>query len=238
MLACEPVNRFMTEAVLSIDINSRAGEILRLFATYPVHHLPVVDNARVVGMLSSADVLKLQGLIPAHATNREDYLDQRVNVATLMRHPAIAVLASHTVEQAATLMASHGIHGLPVTDRDDRLLGIITTTDIMHAALHPERRGDEQDDSGSKTGPVCVSPAEFDGALHLAGAAAESNDDNAKIARALLYAQSRLKSLESVLACADHFLQTGQNERLHAALAKAIERVRNERGATLPVLGL
>jgi hypothetical protein len=108
----------------------------------------------------------------------------------------------------------------------------------MHAALHPERRGDEQDDNGSKTGPVCVSPAEFDRALHLAGAAAKSDDDNAKIARALLYARSRLKSLESVLACADHFLQAGQDERLHAALAKAIERVRDERRETRPVLGL
>jgi CBS domain-containing membrane protein len=228
----------MTEAVLSIDVNAGAGEILRLFAAYPVHHLPVVDGTKVVGMLSSADVLKLECFIPAHAPDRQQYLSQRANVATIMRHPAISVLSTQTVEEAARLMASHGIHGLPVTDRQGNLLGIITTTDIMHAALFPERRGDQQDDSGSKSGPVHVSPAQLDHALHLAGSAAEASDDNAAIARALLYVQSRVKSLESVLACAERYLRAGQDERLHAALAKAIQRARRERNEPLPALAL
>ena len=238
MLASEPVNRLMTEAVLSIDVNSRAGDILRLFTGYPVHHLPVVDGAKVVGMLSSADVLKLQGLIPAGAGHRADYLDQRVKVATLMRQPAITVSPGQSVEHAAEVMATRGIHALPVTDNEDRLLGIITTTDIMYAALHPERRGDGQDDSRSKPGPVHLTPTELSFALQLAGAAAESDADNATIARALLYMQSRVKPLENVLTCADNYLRAGQDERLHATLVKAIERAHNERGETQPALGL
>jgi len=42
----------MTEAVLSIDIGESAGEVLRLFAGYPIHHLPVLKGHKVVGMLS------------------------------------------------------------------------------------------------------------------------------------------------------------------------------------------
>jgi CBS-domain-containing membrane protein len=62
--ANDPVNRFMTEAVLSIEVSAPASEILRLFSEYPGHLLPVVDNGRVVGMLSSADVLKLEAFLP------------------------------------------------------------------------------------------------------------------------------------------------------------------------------
>jgi len=238
MLACEPVNRFMTESVLSIDVNSPAGEILRLFAAYPVHHLPVVDNMKVVGMLSSADVLKLERFIPQHSKDREDYLNRTVTVPMIMRRPAITVLPRESVEHAARLMVSHGIHGLPVTDSNDHLIGIITTTDIMHAALHPERRGDTQDDSGSRVGPIRISNAELDHALHLAGPAAEANDDSGMISRALLYLRAREKFLEDVLTCADRYLTAGQDARLHSRLSQAIERARGDRGELKPTLGL
>lgn len=238
MLACEPVNRFMTEAVLSIDVNSPAGEILRLFAGYTVHHLPVVDKTKVVGMLSSADILKIVSFIPAHVRNREEYLGRHINVATLMRRPVVSVLPSQSIEQAATLMVTHGIHGLPVTDRDANLLGIITTTDIMYAALHPERRGDEQSHAVQSAASVRVSPAELERALHLASAATETNEEKGVIARALLHTQSRLRALETVLSCADRYLRTGQDTRLHAQLSKAIERARDERSDAAPPLGL
>lgn len=230
MLAYEPVNRFMTEAVLTIDINAPAGEILRLFARYPVHHLPVVDNAKVVGMLSSADLLKLEKFIPVHCTSREQYLDRAANVATIMRRPVISVLSSQSLEHAASLMVSHGIHALPVIDRNDRLVGIITTTDIMHAALQPERRGDATEESSVTAVTFGMSVAEVDRALHLARAAAEENNDNGMIARALLYVQSHRRFLENVLTCADRYLRAGQDVRLHSELTKAIEAARRDRG--------
>jgi CBS domain-containing protein len=238
MLPCEPVNRFMTAAVLSIDVRCAAGEILRLLAAYPVHHLPVVDNTKVVGMLSSADVAKFERFIPKHCKDKADYLNRTMTVATIMRRPAITVLPHQSLEYAARLMATHGIHGLPVTDSNDNLLGIITTTDIIHAALHPERRGDLQDDSGSRAGPVRISDAELAQALHLAGPAAEAKDDGGTIARALLYLRSREKFLEDVLTCADRYLTAGQDESLHTKLTQAIERARAARGELKPTLGL
>jgi len=238
MHAAEPVDRFMSGAVLSIDVNSPAGEVLRLFARYPIHHLPVVDKTKLVGMVSSADVLKVVSFIPTHVRSREEYLDRQVNVATLMRCPVISVPASQSVEEAAKLMVTQGIHALPVTDHDENLLGIITTSDIMYAAFRPRRGGEEPGGSASSTGPAQVSPAELERALHLAGAAVERDEGNGMIARALLYTQSRLRSLENVLSCADRYLRAGQDERLHAQLSKAIERAFDERGEALPTFGL
>jgi predicted transcriptional regulator len=237
MLGREPVNRFMTEAVLSVDVSDPAGEILRLFAGYPVHHLPVVDKTRVVGMLSSADVLKLEHFIPT-GTGRQDYLNRRANIATIMRHPAVTVLPTQSVEQAARLMVAHGIHGLPVVDRNENLLGIITTTDIIHAALFPERRDDVQGNGVLKDRPPRLGPGELERATHLAEASADMNDDNGSVARALLHMRSRVKSLEVVLLCADRYLRAGQDERLHAGLTKAIERARSSGDEPAPTLGL
>lgn len=196
MLSFEPVNRFMTESVLAIDVESPASEVLRMFRAYPVHHLPVVDGNKVVGMLSSADVLKLQAFLPKSAARPAEFLDRSVKIAQLMRSPVVSVQPHQSVEHAASLMAENGVHALPVTDNLDNLLGIISTTDIMYAVLHPERRGDGSD-----------------------GAPAPGTTD-------LQAMRTRLRQLEEVLNAADRYLHGGQSEQLHVELLSAVARAR------------
>lgn len=147
-----PVTRVMTEAVLSIDAASSVSEALRLFIEYPVHHLPVVRERKLVGMLSSADVMKLKGFLPKNAMASEEYIDQRFSIETLMSHPAISVQSHQAVEDAARLMVTHAVHALPVVDMQDHLLGIVTTTDMMQALLHgASRPGEEADPEHART---------------------------------------------------------------------------------------
>jgi CBS-domain-containing membrane protein len=229
MHAAEPVNRFMTEVVVCVDLSSPAGDILRMFAEYPVHHLPVLDKTKVVGMVSSADVLKLEGVLPSRAVDPVAYLNQHLSTEKVMRRPPICIHPHQSIGQAASLMARHGIHALPVTDSGENLVGIITTTDIIHAALYPERRGEKQDAGApdSSSLEVRVSPLEMSEALKLAAGTVGADDDQGKLARALLHAHSRLKPLESVLSCAARYVHAGQDERLHASLTKAIDRARS-----------
>lgn len=133
MDASERVDHVMSAAV-SIDVEESAGAMLRLFAGYPIHHLPVVRGRRVVGMLSSADVMKLDAFRPRTGLPSNDYLTH-ISVADLMSTPAITIGPQQSLSDAAHLMASHGIHALPVTDAEQQLLGILTTTDIISAAL-------------------------------------------------------------------------------------------------------
>lgn len=136
MKAEERVRRVMTPAVISIEVDEPAGEVLRRFASHPVHHMPVVDGGKVVGMLSSADLMKLDAFLPRQGHSAVDYLSRHLRVPQLMHSPAITIGPDQSVETAAALMASHGIHALPVVDFDGTLVGIVTTTDIMYAALH------------------------------------------------------------------------------------------------------
>ena len=135
MLSNERVQTIMTEAVLSIDQHAGASEVLRYFATYPIHHLPVVDGSTVVGMLSTADVMKLEHMLPRAGGNAHDYLDQRLKAGALVRGAPVTIRANQSIEEAAMLMARKAIHALAVVDAQDHLLGIVTTTDIMSAQL-------------------------------------------------------------------------------------------------------
>ncbi len=85
--------------------------------------LPVVDDGRLVGILTERDLRKYSGFLEA----------TRVNAA--MRTTLITVTPHDTVEDAARLMLKHKIGGLPIVAAG-RLVGIITTTDLLRAFLN------------------------------------------------------------------------------------------------------
>jgi CBS domain containing-hemolysin-like protein len=112
-----------------------------MFAGYPVHHLPVLNQQEVVGMLSTADVMKLDLFLPKGSKSPIDYLNERMKVGQLVRRPVLTVQSHQSVETAAHLMAENGVHALPVVNAKNQLLGIISTTDIIAAALVADRDG-------------------------------------------------------------------------------------------------
>ena len=224
MLNSQSVNRLMSAATVSIDIEEPASVILRLFGSYPIHHLPVLSGRKVVGMLSSADVMKLRAFLPKAGVVTDQYLDQHASVAALMHKPAITVRPQTRLSEAAALMARHGIHALPVIDDQDCLLGIITTTDIIDAALRPAAEVGVAAMPEGRPEPLDIrqSAADFDRAMAGAKAAVYAGHDPQGVAAALLWLQQRLGPLERVLQAADRYLNCGQDPPLIATLRKAI----------------
>lgn len=85
--------------------------------------IPVVsDGQQVVGIVTDRDMRVHAG-----------YLD-RTEVGKAMSKEPIAVTPATTVETAAQLLLKHKIGGLPVLE-NNRLVGIITTSDIIDAFL-------------------------------------------------------------------------------------------------------
>lgn len=219
----EHVRRIMSEAVLSIGVHEPVAEALRLFAGYPLHHLPVVDESGVIGMLSSADMLKLEHFIPRSGSQAAAaILNDRFPIEKLMRRPVISARPDDTIADAAASMATHGIHALPVVNEDNRLVGIVTTTDIVGALLHGIR---------PRPGPeLCTTrrqPTELE--MRHAIAAAESatlnGTDADGIAALLLYLHERYALLEELRQNVTRYLRSGQDEQLHARLLQDIDRL-------------
>lgn len=228
MHSTDPVNRLMTTPVLTVDINDPAGEVLRLFAGYPVHHLPVLDQEMVIGMLSSADVMKLELFLPKCGKSPIAYLNQRMKVGPLVRRPVLTIQPHQSVETAAQLMAKHGVHALAVVDANDHLLGIITTTDIMHAALGGHIDGLVRSTSptpGAEPERVRLSAERLDQAMAAAAAQAGTDRDPDFVHQALVYMHARVELLEQMRHIASRFMQAGQDQQLHSALTKALEAV-------------
>ena len=77
----------------------------------------------------------LDGMASEHNVRQHlGYLAQtRVNAAMASR--PISIPESETAESAAKLMLQHKIGGLPVI-KDGRVVGIVTTTDLLKALLN------------------------------------------------------------------------------------------------------
>jgi len=238
MHASDPVNRIMSQPVLTIGPNEPVGDLLRLFLANPVHHVPVVEDRRVVGMLSSADVMKVEFFLPPAGPASDALLNERWLIKTMMRSPAVVVTEHESLQRAAQLMASKGIHALPVVNRDAELIGIVTTTDMIQCWLNPLPEIRTPDSDQVKCSPL--DDTHVATVLASARRAVNSRHDPYGIAATLLSMHHRTRALEQVASAAKRYVNAGQDEALHAKLSKAIEQadLLDERTRHAPILGL
>lgn len=109
-------------------------EVVRhYFEKHGFHHVPVIEHGILVGMISYTDFL---GLI---STVFENGSDARKNEKTLhetrvrdvMATPVLCLLEDDSLEVALRIFKTNHFHALPVVDRKQHLVGILTTYDLM-----------------------------------------------------------------------------------------------------------
>jgi acetoin utilization protein AcuB len=122
--------------VTPADTVRDARRIMRLRG---VRHLPVVDGARVVGMLSDRDVRITDAQIDeiAGPDDLARLVAHERTVAEAMSSPVHVLRTDATIDDAARLMLSRRISAAPVVDDEGSLAGLITTTDCLLAFLSP-----------------------------------------------------------------------------------------------------
>jgi len=220
----ERVRHIMTTTVVSIGVHEPITELLRLFATHPFHHVPVVDGLKLKGIISSADLLKLDDFVPKSGSlDSATLLNDRFKIATMMRRPVIAAKLDDTIADAAARMSSHGVHALAVVDENSHLAGIVTTTDIMQALLHGmgRKRSTSENNDGSRR----LNELELRRAVEAAESATQAGTDSDGVAATMLQLRDRNVLLEELRQDVTRYLRAGQDERMHTRLMKELDRL-------------
>jgi CBS domain-containing protein len=96
-----------------------------------IRHLPVLDEARVVGVVSQRDLFR-SALAAAlgYGEKAQKMLLRTIRVKEVMSEPAITISPEATLKEAAYLMIDKKIGCLPVVE-EHTLVGIVTETDIL-----------------------------------------------------------------------------------------------------------
>jgi len=107
-----------------------------IIADKKIAHLLVVDEkGQLVGIVSDRDV-KQSWASPATtlSVHELNYILKKLTVDMIMRKKIITISPGTTIERAASIMQENRISALPVI-KNDKLVGIITTTDVMGVLL-------------------------------------------------------------------------------------------------------
>jgi CBS domain-containing protein len=143
------VASMMTTSLVTAVPDTTFRDLVAAMAENGISALPVVDGlGRPIGVVSEADVLAKQEfhggqdeLPHGDRAGRERwYRAQGRNAAEVMTAPVRAVHADESVSHAARLLATSGVRRLYVTDRDGRLIGVVSRRDLLRVYL----RGDEE----------------------------------------------------------------------------------------------
>ena len=96
-----------------------------------IRHMPVVEDGRVVGILSQRDLFR-SALIAALGFGRKTTgtLIKTIQVKEVMSQDVITIAPNASVKEAARVMIEKKIGCLPVVE-NEKIVGLITETDIL-----------------------------------------------------------------------------------------------------------
>lgn len=130
----QPVIQIMTEKPVTLDVNQNLSDAQSIFSKGHIHHLPVVEDGKLVGMINSNDVIKLSASLDDDSPPDYSFNPQH-SVAGIMRKNPVSVGVETTIREAAQVLAAGSFHGLPVVGYNNVLKGIVTSTDLIQLLL-------------------------------------------------------------------------------------------------------
>ena len=130
------VKNWMSKEVITVDADDTMQNAIYTLQEQNIKMLPVMDDVKLVGIITDRDLKKAS---PSDATTLDMhellFLISKIKVRDLMKEPVFTARPDDTVEEAAALLLEKKISGLPVIDENNRLVGIITRSDIFRVLL-------------------------------------------------------------------------------------------------------
>lgn len=129
------IQEIMTCSVVTATPQTTVREALQLLEDQEIRHLPVVDDNRLVGMVSDRDLREYR-LPMLEEVENPDYADSLTNdtLSSVMAGNVVALDTGETLRAAIDAIIEYGVGALPVIDRHtDELMGIVSYVDILKA---------------------------------------------------------------------------------------------------------
>jgi CBS domain-containing protein len=125
------IRDIMKTKVIRISADDSLGTVKEIMELAHVRHLPVVRHGELVGIVSQRDLLRasLSNVMGLPADEQQRFLEG-VKIGEVMSEAPVWIAPDASIREAARIMAERKIGCLPVI-QDDKLLGLITETDIL-----------------------------------------------------------------------------------------------------------
>lgn len=132
----------MTHDVVTVDTSSSLQACAGRMRVHGLRALPVVDGARLLGMVTESDVsddrrgVTIRQRQSKRAANRHDL--GALTAEDVITSRVVTTTADASIAAAAREMCRHGVHTLPVVDVDGLLVGIVSRSDLLRVFLRSD----------------------------------------------------------------------------------------------------
>ena len=132
----ESVENLMSKNLEIIPSYTNLLEAHRIMGVKRIRSLPVVDDSKLIGIVTRTDLLSADP--SSFANKHKQEISRRIEstpVRYIMTSKPITIFSDTPISEAAKLMLDYKIHSLPVLNHDNELIGVITETDLFRMIL-------------------------------------------------------------------------------------------------------
>lgn len=155
------VREIMQRDVVTVSPDDTVPTVASLLASRKLVGVPVVEDGVMIGIITDSDIIAREADVDAPtpvafldaifaADAGRAYDDEirhalAVNARQLMTSPVTSIRDTATLTHVATLMIDHGVNPVPVLDDEDRLVGLVSRSDLVRviAALESQDSVDD-----------------------------------------------------------------------------------------------
>ena len=128
----DPILKIMSTNVIAVHQGQKLSDVRHIICESNIHHVPVVDGKKLVGLISFTDLMKLNIVINgADERTIDSIVDQQFTIQDVMTTKLTTLKNTDTVRQASKILAESNFHSLPVIDEQKQIIGIVTMTDLI-----------------------------------------------------------------------------------------------------------
>jgi CBS domain-containing protein len=121
----------MQKKIHTVSLEDRVVHARRIMITNNVARLPVLDEKKVVGIISDVEIaLAFASLKKSFSLGRQKHRLDELLVKEVMRTPVVLSNPSMSIYDAAQLMLKQNVGALPLLE-NEKLVGMVTRTDIL-----------------------------------------------------------------------------------------------------------
>lgn len=128
----EPISKIMTSDLVTLSPGDDLWMAKQLFDKHKIHHIPVVRYKDIVGIVSKSDVdLFYHGYSKGKQADIEKELLKDTRIDEIMQTGLAKLEPSDSIRTAIEVFKLNRFHALPIVEKKQGLVGIVTTHDII-----------------------------------------------------------------------------------------------------------
>lgn len=131
------VSQIMSTQLVTVELDDKLTTVKEIFDNARFHHLLVIDEGKLVGVVSDRDLFKaISPNIGTVRTTAQDLATLNKRVHQIVTRKPITLSPNASAAEAVAVFLDHNISCIPIVDDNNVAVGILSWRDIFKMILH------------------------------------------------------------------------------------------------------